>query len=56
MLGLLIFDTLCIIFVVVKVIQIEKTVDETHSSLDAIKRLLIGIFTKARKDKQSEVS
>lgn len=56
MLGLTIFNTVCLLIVMVQVKQVQNTVNETYSSLDGIKRLLIGIFTKARKNKKSEVS
>ena len=36
--------------------KLEKTISEMHSSFDGIKRLLIALFTKARKSKDSEVS
>lgn len=54
MLALTIANTLLLCFVVYKVYQVEKHTSEMHSSLDGIKRLLIALFTKARK--KSEVS
>lgn len=56
MLGLTIFNTVCLLVLIIQVRQVQNTVNETYSSLDGIKRLLIGIFTKARKNQQSGVS
>lgn len=56
MLALTFLNTSLLALILYRVYKVEKLVSEMHSSMDGIKRLLIAIFTKARKNKQSEVS
>lgn len=49
MFGLTIFNTVCLLVILVQVKQVQKKVNESYASLDGIKRLLIALFAKARK-------
>lgn len=54
MLGLTVFNTVCLIVIAFKVKQVEKSVSETELSLDGIKRLLTALFIKSRKNKDTD--
>lgn len=56
MLLLTVANTLLLVYISYTVFKLKRTVFEMHGSMDGIKRLLIALFTKARKNKESEVS
>lgn len=56
MLVLTLFNTFLLGFTLVKVVHVEKQVIEANGTLDGVRRLLVALFTKARKNRDSEVS